>query len=59
MSLYSNYSPTIGYCRFVETQQELAVLETPDGNYYVMTGDGIHTYNGHDSQGNIKFGQPV
>ena len=59
MSLYSSYSPTIGSYRIVERQQELGLLETPDGNYYVMAGDGIHTYGGRDSQGNIQLGAPV
>ena len=59
MSLYSSYSPTIGSYRIVERQQELGLLETPDGNYYVMAGDGIYTYEGRDSQGNIQFGSLV
>ena len=59
MSLYSSYSPTVGYYRIVERQQELGVIETSSGNYYVIAGDGIYTYEGHDSQGNIQFGSPV
>lgn len=59
MSLYSSYSSAIGSYRIVERQQELGLLETPDGNYYVMAGDGIYTYGGRDSQGNIQLGVPV
>lgn len=59
MSLYPGYSPEIGYYRTIETQQELAVLETPGGNYYVMSGDGIRQYEGHDSQGYIRLGTPI
>ena len=59
MSLYSSYSPTVCYYRIVERQQELGVIETSSGNYYVIAGDGIYTYEGHDSQGNIQFGSPV
>lgn len=59
MSLYSSYSSAIGSYRIVERQQELGLLETPDGNYYVMAGDGIYTYGGRDSQGNIQPGAPV
>ena len=56
---YPSYSSSIGSYRVVDRQQELGVLETPDGNYYVMGGDGIYTYNGRDSQGNILLGSPV
>lgn len=59
MNLYSSYSPNIGYYRVVDRQQELGLLETPDGNYYVMGGDGIYTYAGRDSQGNIQLGSPI
>lgn len=59
MSLYSSYSPTVGYYRIVERQQELGVIETSTGNYYVIAGDGIYTYNGHDSKGNIQTGSRV
>ena len=59
MSLYSSYSSAIGSYRIVERQQELGLLETPDASYYVMAGDGIYTYGGRDSQGNIQPGVPV
>ncbi|MBQ7928561.1 MAG: hypothetical protein IJ287_07485 [Methanobrevibacter sp.] len=59
MSLYSGYSSKIGSYRVVENQQELGLLETPDGNYYVMGGDGIYTYGGRDSKGSIQLGSPV
>lgn len=53
---YPGYSSSVGSYRVVERQQELGVIETPDGRQYVMGGDGIYPYNGHDSQGNIQFG---
>lgn len=52
---YPSYSSSIGSYRVVERQQELGVIETPDGRQYVMAGDGIYPYNGRDSQGNIQF----
>lgn len=59
MSLYTGYSSAIGSYRVVEHQQELGLLETPDGNYYVMGGDGIYTYAGRDSQGHFQLGSRV
>ena len=59
MSLYTGYSSAIGSYRVVEHQQELGLLETPGGNYYVMGGDGIYTYAGRDSQGRFQMGSPV
>ncbi|WP_296790493.1 hypothetical protein [uncultured Methanobrevibacter sp.] len=59
MSLYTGYSSAIGSYRVVEHQQELGLLETPGGNYYVMGGDGIYTYAGRDSQGHYQLGSPV
>ena len=59
MSLYTGYSSAIGSYRVVEHQQEAGLLETPDGNYYVMGGDGIYTYAGRDSQGHFQLGSPV
>ena len=58
-SVYSCYSPNFGNYRVVETQQELAVIETSNGEYYVFAGDGAYTYDGSDSQGNIKLGSYV
>ncbi len=59
MSLYSSYSSAVGNYRIVERHQELGLIETSSGNYYVMAGDGIYYYNGHDSKGNILFGSRV
>lgn len=59
MSLYTGYSSAIGSYRVVEHQQEAGLLETPDGNYYVMGGDGIYTYAGRDSQGRFLSGLRV
>lgn len=56
---YPEHSSVLGDYRIVETQQELAVIETSGGEYYVLGGDGYHTYDGHDSQGNIKLGSYV
>lgn len=58
-SAYPDYSPNVGNYRLVETQQEIGLIETPDGNYYVITGDGIRTYEGRDSQGHIEFGSTI
>ncbi|MBE6500948.1 MAG: hypothetical protein E7Z79_00740 [Methanobrevibacter thaueri] len=55
-SVYSEYSPYFGNYRTVETQQELALIETSNGEYYVFAGDGAYTYGGHDSQGHIELG---
>ena len=56
---FPKYSPTFGNYRTVESEQESAVIETSEGEYYVITGDGYYTYAGHDSQGNIKLGSYV
>ena len=56
---YPSYSSNIGSYRVVDRQQELGVIESSDGNYYVMAGDGIYTYEGRDSKGNIQFGSHV
>ena len=56
---YPNYSRYFGYYRIVETQQELAVVETSNGNYYVFAGDGAYSYAGHDSKGYIQPGNRV
>ena len=58
-SVYSKYSPNFGNYRIVETQQELALIETSNGEYYVFGGDGAYTYGGHDSQGHIELGSYV
>lgn len=56
---YPKYNPAIGSYRTVKSQQELALIETPDGQKYVLAGDGYYTYGGQDSQGNIKLGSYV
>lgn len=56
---FPEYSPTFGNYRTIEGQDESAVIETSEGEYYVITGDGYYTYEGHDSQGNIKVGSYV
>lgn len=53
---YPEYSSVIGNYVIVETQEELELLETSDGNYYVMGDDGIYTYDGRDSDGMIILG---
>ena len=58
-SAYPDYSPKVGNYRLIESQQEIGLIETPDGNNYVITGDGIRTYEGHDSQGHIEFGPTI
>ena len=56
---YPKYNPAIGSYRTVESQQELALIETSSGQNYVLAGDGYYIYGGHDSQGNIKLGSYV
>ena len=56
---YPKYNPAIGSYRTVESQQELALIETVNGQKYVLAGDGYYTYAGRDSQGNIKLGSYV
>lgn len=58
-SEYPEYSSSFGHYRTVESQQELALIETPDGNQYVFGGDGAYTFAGYDSQGNIKLGSYI
>lgn len=58
-SSYSSYSSKVGSYKVVDRQQELGVIESSDGNYYVMAGDGIYTYEGRDSKGNIQYGSHV
>lgn len=56
---YPNYNPSFGYYRSIEQQAELCLIETANGEYYVLAGDGYYTYDGHDSQGYIKLGSYV
>lgn len=56
---YPEYNSAIGSYRTVETHQELALIETVNGQKYVLAGDGYYTYGGHDSQGNIELGSYV
>ena len=58
-SVYSKYSPNFGNYRIVEEQQELALIETSNGEYYVFGGDGAYTYGGRDSHGHIELGSYV
>ena len=56
---YSEYSPNFGYYKTIETHDEMALIETSNGNYYIFAGDGAYTYGGRDSQGVIQFGEFV
>ena len=56
---YPKYNPAIGSYRTVESQNELALIETSSGQKYVLAGDGYYTYAGHDSMGYIKLGDFV
>ena len=56
---YPEYSSVFGSYRIVETHDEIALVETSAGEYYVFTGDGAYTYEGHDSRGIIEFGSLV
>ncbi|WP_405265060.1 hypothetical protein [Methanobrevibacter sp.] len=58
-SVYPRYSPYFGNYRTVETQQELALIETSNGEYYIFAGDGAYTYGGRDSQGHFDLGSYV
>lgn len=53
---YPQESPVFGHYRVIERQYELVLIETSNGELYVLAGDGYHTYGGHDSQGNIQLG---
>lgn len=55
-SKYPSYNSNIGYYRDIEEQQELLLIETSNGEYYVLGGDGYYVYDGRDSQGNIQMG---
>ena len=56
---YPEYSSEFGHYRTIETQQELALIETSNGNQYVFGGDGAYTFAGYDSQGYIQLGDYV
>ena len=56
---YPEYSSSFGYYRSIEYQDELALVETANGRYYVFAGDGAYTYAGRDSQGYISCGSYV
>ena len=56
---YSSYNSIFGYYRVIESQEELSLIETSNGNYYVFAGDGAYTYAGHDSNGYIQLGDYV
>lgn len=56
---YPGYSPYFGSYRTIETQQELVLIETANGEYYVFAGDGAHTFAGYDSNGHIQLGSYV
>ena len=53
---YPKYSSVFGHYRSIESQQELCLIETSNGNQYVLAGDGYYTFGGYDSQGHIKLG---
>ena len=59
LSQYPEYSPNFGHYRIVETHDEIALIETSNGNYYVFAGDGAYSYGGRDSQGVIELGEFV
>lgn len=59
LSKYPEYNPKYGHYRLVEQQQELALIETSSGEYYIFGGDGAYTYGGRDANGNIKLGTYV
>lgn len=59
LSKYPEYNPKYGHYRLVEQQQELGLIETSSGEYYVFAGDGAHTYAGRDANGNIQLGTPI
>ena len=56
---YPKYNPHIGYYRSIEQHDELCLIETSNGEYYVLAGDGYYTYGGRDSQGHIDLGSYV
>lgn len=56
---YPEESPVFGHYKTLETEDELALIETSDGELFVLAGDGYYTYGGRDSQGIIQFGYYV
>ena len=56
LSQYPEYSSGFGHYRIVEQHDELALIETSSGQYYIFGGDGAYTYGGRDSQGHFELG---
>ena len=56
---YPEYSPVFGNYRTVESHDELCLIETSNGDHFVLAGDGYYTYGGRDSQGHIELGSFV
>lgn len=58
-SEYPEYSPTFGHYKTLGDDFETALIETSNGNKYVLAGDGYYTYAGTDSNGNYELGSYV
>ena len=59
MSNFPSYNPSIGNYRVIQQHDELCLIETSNGEYYVLAGDGYYNYDGLDSKGYIKLGSYV
>ena len=57
---YPYHSSLIGDYRITDlVQDEIGVIQASSGEYYVITGDGLYTYEGLDSQGYITWGSEI
>ncbi len=58
-SEYPEYSPTFGHYKILGHDFEAELIETSDGDKYVLGGDGYYTYAGTDSNGHYELGSYV
>ena len=58
-SKYPEYSSTFGHYKILGDDYECRLIETSEGNKYVLGGDGYYTYAGTDSNGNYELGNYV
>lgn len=56
---YPEYSSTFGNYKILGTNEEQMLIETSDGNKYVLGGDGYYTYTGTSSGGGYELGSYV
>lgn len=58
-SKYPEYSSTFGHYKILGDDYECRLIETSEGNKYVLGGDGYYTYAGTDSNGHYELGNYV